>query len=138
MTPWGCKKSFGQKNFGPGISPTIYRAQNPETHEKSPKSLPRGVWDPPTPDPQKVPKKVRKVKKIVKLDFSDFFWNLLRVRRRAFPQSLSGDFLETFRSFRVSGSVDGGRDPKSSVFFPVQGRGEEGGFQGRWGWTSWF
>ena len=34
-----------------GISPAMCRAQNPQ------KSLLRGVWDPPTLNPQKVPEK---------------------------------------------------------------------------------
>ena len=72
------------------------QSPKPRNPEKSQKSLPRGVWDPPTPDPQKVPKKVRKVKKIVDFDyfsdFSDFFWNFSGVWGRGVPNS----FRETF------------------------------------------
>ena len=69
------------------------KARNPE---KSQKSLPKGVWDPPTPDPQKVPKKVRKVKKIVDFDcFSDFS-DFLGVWGRGVPNSFRETFLGLF------------------------------------------
>ena len=71
----------------------------------------KGVWDPPTPDPEKVQKKSEK--KIVDfqtfLDFSDFFW-LFQGPGSGGPKLLSGHFFETFRFFGVLGSVDGGGD----------------------------
>ena len=51
------------------ISPAIYRAEKPE-NPKSLKKVSREEFGPPDPGPQKSPKKVRKVKKIV--DFQTF------------------------------------------------------------------
>ena len=45
-----------------GISPAIYISQKPETPEKSQESLPRGVWDPPTPTPQSSEKSLKSPK----------------------------------------------------------------------------
>ena len=63
----------------------------PKTRKVSRKSPERGVWDPPVPNPEKVRKKVRKVKKIV--DFQTFSWLLelvsdfFGVRDRGVPNS---------------------------------------------------
>ena len=76
------------------------QSRKPHNPEKSQKSLPRGVWDPPTPNPQKVPKKVGNVQKIVKinyfLDLSDLFRNFLGVRGRGVPNSSRETFLRLF------------------------------------------
>ena len=92
--------------FGFEISPAICRVQKPRKPEKSQKSLPRGVWDPLIPDPEKIKKKVRKVKKIV--DFQTFSWlfGLFQGPEWGGPKLLSGDFFETFRVFGVLDSVD--------------------------------
>ena len=88
-----------------GSRPTICRARNPET-PKSLKSLPRGVWD-----PQTVPKTVRKVQKIVDLNY---FWTfglfseLFGGPGRRVPNS-------SRETFGVSGSVDGRGDPKKKL-----------------------
>ena len=50
-------------------SPPSSEPKTPKTRKVSKKS-PERVWDTPTPDPEKVTKKVRKVKKIV--DFQTF------------------------------------------------------------------
>ena len=82
------------------------QSPKPRNPEKSQKSLPRGVWDPPTPDPQKLPKRVRKVKKIVDFDyfsdFSDFFWNFSGSGVGG-SQTPFGRLFETFRGFRDFG-----------------------------------
>ena len=95
--------------------------QNPKLRnpEKSQKSLPWGVRDPWPRTPQKVSKKVRKVKKIVKinyfLDFSDLCRNFLGGPGSGVPNSSRETF---WRLFGVSGfwvlltSVDGHGDPK--------------------------
>ena len=74
------------------FSPAIYRAQNPETPKslkKSPFRKEFGTLQ--NLDPREVPKKVRKVRKIVKInyffDFSDLFRNFLGVRGRGVPNS---------------------------------------------------
>ena len=57
--------------------PRHLQSRKPRNPEKSQKSLPRGVWDPPTSDPEKVGKKSEESRKSLKinyfLDFSDFF-----------------------------------------------------------------
>ena len=92
--------------------------QNPKPRnpEKSQKSLPRGVRDPWPRTPKKVPKKVRKVKKIVDFDYFLDFSDFLGGPGSGVPNSSRETFL---RLFGVSGfwvlltSVDGRGDPKS-------------------------
>ena len=95
----------------------VLRSPPPSTDPKTPKTRkaskksPERSLGPPDPGPQKVRKKVRKVKKIV--DFQrlfDLFFDFFGVRGRGGPKLLSGDFFETFRVFGVWGSADGKGD----------------------------
>ena len=100
------------------------RSLPPSTESKTPKTrtvskcLPRGVWDPPIPDPEKSPKKSEKSRKSLKinyfLDFSDFFGTFSGSGIGG-PKTPLGRLFETFRVFRVLDSVDGGRDLNFSM-----------------------
>ena len=89
--------------FSFGISPTIYRAQNPET-PKSLRKVSREELGPPDPTPQKVPKKARKVQKIVevqkRVDFNNF--GLFRLFSKPFrgPGSGGPKLLRETQSYR--------------------------------------
>ena len=113
-----------------GISPAIYRARNPE---KSEKNLPTGVWDPQTPDPQKVPKKVRKVQKIV--DFTDFFRNFSGVRVGGSQTPPGRFFFQTFRGFWLCRWSGRSQREASRCLAGPSGK-ELFDFQGRHGITS--
>ena len=98
----------------------------PSTEPKTPKprkvskKSPERSLGPPDPGPPKSSEKSPKSPKnsqnqLFFFDFSDLFRNFLGVRGQGGPKLLSGDFFETFRGFRVLGSVDGRRDPKSTL-----------------------
>ena len=86
------------------------QSPKPRNPEKSQKSLPRRVWDPP-PTPESS-EKSPKSPKIVNMNYSWTFRNFLRnfsgSRVGGGPKLLSGDFFETFRGFGVLGSVGRG------------------------------
>ena len=114
------------RDLGLRSPPPSTEPKNPQKPEKSQKSLPRGVWDPPNPDPEKVQKKSPKSQeKSLKinyfLDFSDFFFGLFRGPGSGGPKLPSGDFFETFRVLGVFGSVDGGGDLKFGVGLWLKG-----------------
>ena len=101
-----------------GCDAVVHRAQNPENPKSLKTSLPRGDWDPPIPDPEKVKKGSKSQDNSL---FSDFcltfrtFFGLFRGPGSGGPKLLSGDLFETFRVFGVLGSVDGGGDLNISV-----------------------
>ena len=108
------------------ISPAIYRAENPE-NPKSLKKVSREEFGTPRP---RTPKKSQKGPRSQENSwFSEFFLTsrtflgLFRGPGSGGPKLLSGDFFETFRVFRVFGSVDGGGDlkpmPLLEVLFPL-------------------
>ena len=105
-------------------SPLVLRSPPPSTEPKTPKvskSLPRGVWDPLTPDPKKVRKKFEKSREwlIFRLfrDFSDFFLNISGSGVGGSQTPLLGLFWD-FLGFRVFGSVDGVGDLNLSLHGP--------------------
>ena len=64
---------FGLKSWD---LPCHLQSPKPRKPEKSQKSLPRGVWDPPTPDPEKVPKRSEKSRENLKINYFLDFSNI--------------------------------------------------------------
>ena len=102
--------------------PSHLESPRPRDPEKSQRSLSRGVWDPPTPDPPKVPKQVRSEQKSRGNNWFKLFSRLFRLVLELLgcpgsggPELLSRDFFETFRGLGVLGSVDGRGDPNSCI-----------------------
>ena len=93
---------LSQPNFTPAWDLSEH-LQSPKQRnpEESKKSLPRGVWDPQPPDPQKVPKKESTIFWTFRTFFGTF-WGF----GVGGSQTPFGDFSETFRGFVVLGSVD--------------------------------
>ena len=98
-----------------GISPTMYRAQNPETPKSQKKSPERSLG--PDPGPPKSSEKIRKVKSTIFWTFRTFSELVFGVWGPGWGGSktpFGRPFLRLFGVSGVLGFVDGGRDPKNN------------------------